>query len=215
MKKIILILSALFSLSGFAASNVNKSFSYRETLSLRADSVGNELKDGDVFTSFTTEGIEMTFKVISAAEKTCQVGSGSPGSAMSRGVEGKVTIPSEVQGYKVTAISYAAFYACHFNELVFPTLLETIDIYALGGCNNLSKIVIPASVTTVHPLAFGGDSKLKEIVLEDGNNSYCSQNGMLLNKDRSKLVIFPPGFNGVYTVDDYIEEIGDYSFILI
>ena len=32
--------------------------------------------DGDVFTATSTEGIEMTFKVISESEKTCQVGDG-------------------------------------------------------------------------------------------------------------------------------------------
>ena len=59
-----------------------------------------DLKDGDVFTALTAEGVEMTFKVISAKSKTCQVGIGEENScAIDKAYKGFVTIPATVKGF--------------------------------------------------------------------------------------------------------------------
>jgi len=75
-----------------------------------------ELNDGDVFTAQSPEGVEMTFKVISAADKTCMVGTGSNGdtsSAIGSDITGTLTIPDYANGYKVTEISYRAFFTAN------------------------------------------------------------------------------------------------------
>jgi len=172
----------------------------------------DELQDGDVFTSLTIEGIEMTFMVISAADKTCQVGSGSSGSAMDRSIQGTVTIPSEVRGLKVTKISTAAFYACSISEILLPSTLTTIDVYAMGNCRNLTSMSIPASVSNIGALAFGSDSNLKSFTVESGNMSFSSRDGLLLNKEGNKLLYYPPGLTEEFSVYDYIVEIGNYAF---
>ena len=63
--------------------------------------------DGDVFTVKTVEGIDMTFKVISESERTCQVGNDKL--AIPSNTEGIVTIPESANGYQVTAIGKNAF----------------------------------------------------------------------------------------------------------
>ena len=77
--------------------------------------------DGEEFTANTVEGVEMKFKVISAADKTCQVGTltepvtswGISSDCIDRYTEGEITIPSTVEGFQVTAIAGAAFYGCY------------------------------------------------------------------------------------------------------
>ena len=92
-------------------------------------------EDGDVFTAKTVENIEMTFKVISEADKTCQVGKGLGATvepSISTEIVGHVTIPSEVNGYAVT----------------------TLAVNAFAGCTNLSSISVPNSVTAIGSSAF-------------------------------------------------------------
>lgn len=67
--------------------------------------------DGEVFTATTTEGIEMTFKVISAANRTAQVGDGS-NPAIDQSYDGNLVVPSEINGLIVTDVGCYAFYRC-------------------------------------------------------------------------------------------------------
>ena len=64
--------------------------------------------DGDTFTANTVEGVEMTFKVISEEDKTCQVGDGDD-FCIPVSTTGIVTIPQNVNGYSVITIGSCAF----------------------------------------------------------------------------------------------------------
>ena len=65
------------------------------------------LNNGDTFTSYTTEGISMTFQIISTTDMTCRVygyynsSTSSYTPAIDNFTSGKVTIPSSPSGYKV------------------------------------------------------------------------------------------------------------------
>ena len=67
--------------------------------------------DGEVFTATTAEGIEMTFKVLSVANKTVQVGDGS-NPAIDQSFDGDLVIPSQINGLSVTDVGCQAFYKC-------------------------------------------------------------------------------------------------------
>ena len=67
--------------------------------------------DGEIFTATTEEGIEMTFKVLSAANKTAQVGDGS-NPAIDQSFDGDLVIPSQINGLSVTNVGCEAFYEC-------------------------------------------------------------------------------------------------------
>ena len=60
--------------------------------------------DGDVFKANSPEGVEITFKVISEADKTCQMGDGED-CAFATSYSGTLTIPAEANGYSVTTIA--------------------------------------------------------------------------------------------------------------
>ena len=103
--------------------------------------------DGDIFTAQTTEGIEMTFKVISAANKTCQVGTGD-GHAIDYYAEGPVTIPASINGYQVVEIGNNAFSWCsQITSLTIPASVNTIGLLLLRGCNSLSQIMVESGNT--------------------------------------------------------------------
>ena len=87
--------------------------------------------DGDAFTANTVEGVQMTFKVISESEKTCQVDR----DCISTDYEGPVTIPSSANGYTVTGISSSAFFNREgITSITIPECVTTIKYNAFAGC---------------------------------------------------------------------------------
>ena len=154
-----------------------------------------DLSDGDTFTAKTTEGVTMTFQVISAKDKTCQVGIGSQ-PAIASSTSGVVTIPSEAKGYKVIKIANRAFKECMkltqvkipntitdigttefqsamgpfhgctgITSLDIPSSVTTIGRGAIGHCTSLTTLTIPESVTVIGSNAFDGCTNLKSIQL--------------------------------------------------
>lgn len=98
--------------------------------------------DGDVFTAKTVEDVELQFKVISEADKTCQVGvEGGSGGWLAAAT---ITIPSIANGYTVIRVASFAFAS-----------------YA-------STIEIPSSVTDIEEDAFSNNSYLRHVVLHEG-----------------------------------------------
>ena len=135
-------------------------------------SVHIKAADGDTFTANTSEGIEMTFRVISETEKTARVAieNGSP--AISQTVTGTVTIPSEVtynnETYTVTLIGLNAFYRCHgVTSISIPNTVEAIGDNAFEDCTGLETINIPSNVTWVGRAAFANCKKLTSITIPE------------------------------------------------
>ena len=138
-----------------------------------------ELNDGDWFMGKTAEGLDMNFQVISAKEKTCQVGIGNMDvPAISKETTGKLTIPAEVNGYKVTMISTGAIYRCYgITELIISEGIESLMDNSIEFCDGLTSIVLPASVTYLSE-TFGGFGKnIQSISVEEENPVYDSRNG--------------------------------------
>ena len=65
--------------------------------------------DGDKFTEKTVEGVEMTFRVISEEDKTCQVGVGLGSSvtpAIAKETTGSITVPATTNNGLATQKQY-------------------------------------------------------------------------------------------------------------
>ena len=100
-----------------------------------------DYNDGDMFTAKTSEGVEMVFTVLSSKDKTCMVGDYSQERAVSLNTTGTVTIPSSINGFKVTAIGLYAFYECtKIKSIVIPADVIEINWGAFNGCDGLEDI---------------------------------------------------------------------------
>lgn len=90
-----------------------------------------------------------------------------------------------------------------------PNSITNIQSSAFAGCNALTQVTIPNSVTNIGLQAFHGCSALTQINIENGNTVYCSEDGVLFNKDKTKLIQYPSGkTEPVYTIPNsvtYIE----------
>ncbi len=123
---------------------------------------------GDTFTANTTEGVAVTYKVLTedGTTGTVQIGTGSSGSrAISTSTEGSVTIPEtvsrEVDGvaytYTVTQVGYQSFDACSMvTSVTLPATIATMSSYVFRGCSKLETVNIPsgASLTSIFEYTF-------------------------------------------------------------
>lgn len=152
-------------------------------------------QDGDTFTANTIEGVEMTFKVISASNKTCMVGTGSydnPPSAIDKNTIGVITIPSSIRGYKVTEISAHAFNSCkNVTDFIIPSTIEQIGDESFGHCESITEINIPKSVIYINNFAFHSCFNLGSITVDTDNPRYDSRNNCnaIISTSQNHLII--------------------------
>lgn len=119
---------------------------------------------------------------------------------------------------KIKKIGEAAFQNANALENIdLPEGLEEIQKDAFNKCTSLTEIGIPASVTKIDPTGFQQAEKLERFDVNKNNTVYSSVDGFLLDKNKTKLVSFPPAkANTYYTMlPPTIEEIGEQAFYAI
>ena len=119
------------------------------------------------------------------------------------------TIPNSV-----TTIGELAFYHCSLLASIdIPNSVTTIGEGAFAFCTSLASIDIPNSVTTIGEGAFSNCTSLASISVASDNPNYIGIDGVLFNKDKTMIVIYPAGKDGsVYTIPNSVTTIGEYAF---
>ena len=80
-----------------------------------------------------------------------------------------------------------------------------------GGKSGVCSI--PASVESIFVYyAFFECGKLTGISVASGNTAYSSEDGVLYNKDKTKLLLCPRAKSGVCTIPDGVASVEDYAF---
>ncbi|MDE7365404.1 MAG: leucine-rich repeat domain-containing protein, partial [Ruminococcus sp.] len=102
-----------------------------------------------------------------------------------------ITVPEEIDGYKVTSIYKYAFIDTTAKNIIFPETVKTI------GANVFSEYVESITISS-NCTAIDGDepfmscTSLKEIIVADGGDGeYSSLDGVLYNKDKTILIAYP------------------------
>lgn len=114
----------------------------------------------------------------------------------------------------LTLINDSAFGGCtSLTSVTIPDGVKRIDNSAFEGCTSLTSVIIPDSVTSIGDDAFLGCISLKSIEISDNNKNYSSVDGVLFNKDKSVLVIYPAGkTDSVYSIPNSVTSIGNSAF---
>lgn len=119
-----------------------------------------------------------------------------------------ITIPSGL-----TSIGEMAFFYCSaLTSVTIPNSVISIGNFAFGSCTGLKSITIPSSVTSIENNVFQDCTGLTNITVDSSNPSFCSESGVLFNKDKTTLIYCPRGKTGSYTIPDGITVIKDYAF---
>lgn len=120
-----------------------------------------------------------------------------------------VVIPTSV-----TSIKPWAFMSCSgLSSIPIPSSVDTIGDGGFWGCINISNISIPASVKKIGSYVFYGCNKLTNITVDEANLKFKSDQGLLYNKDKSTLLLYPAGKTELsYTISTSVDTIGDMAF---
>lgn len=116
-------------------------------------------------------------------------------------------------GSNITSIGFFTFANCSgLKSILLPNSLVSIGNQAFWGCSGLTTITIPPNVTSIGVGAFSICTALKEINVSDTNNTFSSQDGVLFNKSKSVLLVYPNSKASFYTVPASVTTINDYAF---
>ncbi len=123
-------------------------------------------------------------------------------------------IPSKIDGVAVTSIGSIAFYNCkNLTSITIPNSVTSIGGCAFEGCVCLTSVTIPSSVTSIARYAFSGCTSLTSINVAAANTAYSSVDGVLFNKDKTELVLYPEGRPyASYSIPSSVTSIGGYAF---
>lgn len=108
-------------------------------------------------------------------------------------------------------IVQGTFAGCEkLTHLVLPADATTIEKDAFADCTSLREIEIPASAGSILPSS--GCTALEALTVSPANANYKSQDGVLLNAEGNRIIWFPMGKKGKYTLPSAFTSIGAYAF---
>lgn len=128
----------------------------------------------------------------------------------------QIDIPSSV-----TTIGESAFYGCEsLANVTLPENLTSIGESAFRSCydenetKGLTSITIPAKVTYIGEDAFSSNVKLTKIEVAEANTTYASVDGVLFNKAKTELLVYPDGNPASkYVVPDGVQKIAKNAIV--
>ena len=120
--------------------------------------------------------------------------------------EQEFTIPEEVR--KIAGLAFASNY--FLMEVMLGDHLEEVGSYAFARCSSLSFMSLPAQTTRLGVSPFHDCTMLLEIEVDPSNPCYSSIDGVLYNKEQTRLIQYPAGlYDDLYKVPDTVREIAE------
>lgn len=94
----------------------------------------------------------------------------------------------------------------------FGNEVEEILSGLCSDMTSLKEVNIGSGVTIIGETAFNGCINLEKISVSQENQEYSSIDGVLFNKDKTKLIMCPKGRKGSYTIPTSVTTIGVRAF---
>jgi hypothetical protein len=134
------------------------------------------------------------------------------------GNEEEIVIPDKLEDKKVVGINEKCFYnGIIYNNLTIKKITIPEGIEFLGNntfyhLDHLEEVFISKTINKIGLKIFDKCSVLKEINVDENNEIFSSLEGVLYNKNKTNLIIYPQGKDENFTGQEPLEVIEDYSF---
>lgn len=96
---------------------------------------------------------------------------------------------------------------------VIPDGVQALSQSAFTSNASLISVTIPATTTFIHSNSFFLAPALTSISVDSANPNFSSEEGILFNKLKSSLLLFPPAKGASYVVPASVVTIADRAFI--
>ncbi|WP_432651299.1 leucine-rich repeat domain-containing protein [Huintestinicola sp.] len=116
----------------------------------------------------------------------------------------------------VEKIYSAAFTGCtSLKTINIPSSVTALGDQAFMLCTSLKTINIPSSVTAIGDQAFMGCTSLTEISVHADNSNYSSEDGVLFDKNKTTLIVYPGGKSDTsYSVPSSVTSVYSMAFLM-
>ena len=110
------------------------------------------------------------------------------------------------------SIGNSAFSNSTVSSITLPENITSIGDYAFHKCSALKAIHLPAKVMTLGKSALSRCTAMTAITVAEGNDAFCSVDGVLFTKDKTTLIQFPIAKSSAYIVPEGTTIIGTDAF---
>lgn len=187
MKKILCFIMSLIAIATFSISTNAVAFDDTDNLSMTGDTHQKDIiLSGDYYYRMVDDDTITITEYIGHSDNLC--------------------IPDILDGFKVVGLgsAFAGTFEGDFSSVILPNGLEWIT-YGAFNWARIDNITISKSVVSIPD---GALSAVKYNIYVNGENSnYTDIDGVLYNKDCSKLLEFPFGREGNFTIPDSVTNI--------
>ena len=98
-------------------------------------------------------------------------------------------------------------------EVTIPNSVIIFGYSAFDSCESLISVTIPDSVTCIDDRTFSSCTSLTSIEVSGNNKNYSSIDGVLFNKNKSRLITYPAGkTDSKYVMPNSVISIDDDAF---
>ena len=113
----------------------------------------------------------------------------------------------------VTILGSGCFKSCSkLTSIVIPESVTSLASMCFQNCSNLTSIVIPKGVTNIDSGCLAGCTKLTSITASNDNANYFSIDGVLFNKDKTSIILYPNAKSNEYVIPEGVTSIGEQCF---
>lgn len=113
---------------------------------------------------------------------------------------------------KIKTIAESAFCYSGITSIKMPKSVTKISYMAFVNCSSLKTVSISKNLKSFGAKAFDSCKKLKSFKIAKGNKTFKVSKGIVFNKKMNKIVSFPAGRGGSYTVPDSVKTIAIGAF---
>lgn len=103
-------------------------------------------------------------------------------------------------------------------NIIIPSLIDECEVKIIGEnaipwANKIETLYIPETITLIEDGAFNRSLYMEEISVDNKNNNYCSENGILFNKNKTEIMHYPAKKEDTsYQIPSSVTIIGDSCF---
>ena len=113
----------------------------------------------------------------------------------------------------ITKIGAGAFWNCYrVTSITIPDSVTSIGDGAFRSCESLATITIGQNVSSIGAEVFDNCYALSSITVRANNSSFRSSDGVLFNRKKTQLILYPRAKQGAYTIPSSVTDIAYGAF---